>query len=325
MSEYLSDQGTAPAGAGVGQGAGKAMPPAPRQRRVPAGGWRWRRALVPYLFISPFIAFFAIFSIYPDAYALVLSFYRYRGYGAMRYIGLDNYRALVHYHVFWTELENTIFYWLAHAIPLIPISFLLALLVRSKLIKGQRFIKPIIFMPQVVAIVAATLVFQTLFSTQYGVINMLIHHKVQWLQDYNLAHWVVVILLIWRGLGFWFIVFLAGLTSINPELEEAALVDGASGWDRLWYVLVPLMRNVFLFAFVIDAIGSMRLYTEPNILTAGPGTADPQVAPILNLLVTNLNNGNFGQSAATGWLLFAITLVISVAQFALFRSSEEAG
>ena len=209
--------------------------------------------------------------------------------------------------------------------PLIPLSFLLALLVRSRLIKGQHFIKPIVFLPQVVAVVAATLVFQTLFSTEYGVINMILHRKIQWLQDYNLAHWVVVILLIWRGLGFWFVVFLAGLTSINPELEEAALVDGASAWDRLWYLLVPLLRNVFLFAFVIDAINSMRLYTEPNILLAGPGTADPQVAPILNLLVTNLNNGDFGQSAATGWLLFILTLAISVVQFVLFRSGEEAG
>jgi ABC-type sugar transport system permease subunit len=85
---------------------------------------------------------------------------------------------------------------------------------------------------------------------------------------------------------------------------------------------VPLLRDVFLFAFVIDAIGSMRLYTEPNILTAGPGTADPAVAPMLNLLVTNLNDGDFGQSAAVGWLLFLVTLAISAVQFAIFRSKS---
>jgi len=130
--------------------------------------------------------------------------------------------------------------------------------------------------------------------------------------------------LIWRGLGFWFVVFLAGLTSINPEVEEAALVDGAVTWQRLRYVVVPLLRNVFLFAFVIDAIGSMRLYTEPNVLTAGPGVADPEVAPMLNLLVSNLNDGNFGQSAAVGWLLFLVTIGISVFQFGIFRASEEA-
>ena len=294
--------GVLQAGGGRQGGLGSAAL-SPRRRRI-----HWRRAFIPYLFISPFIAFFLIFNIYPDGYSLVLSFYRYRGYGTMRYIGWDNYSAILHYHVFWTEFENTIFYWLAHAIPLIPLSFLLALLVRSRLIKGQRFIRPIIFLPQVIAIVAATLVFQNLFSTQYGAINSIFHTKVEWLQNFDIARWVIVILLIWRGLGFWFVVFLAGLTSINPELEEAAIMDGASTWARTMFVIVPLMRNVFLFAFVIDAINSMSLFTEPNILTAGPNMADPQVAPMLNLLVTNLNDGDFGQSAATGWILFAVTL-----------------
>jgi ABC-type sugar transport system permease subunit len=319
MAEYRSDQaGVLQGGSGLQQGLGSATLPRPRRRR------HWRRALIPYLFIAPFIAFFFIFNVYPDGYALVLSFYRYRGYGAMRYIAWDNYSAILHYHVFWTELQNTIFYWLAHAIPLIPLSFLLALLVRSKLIRGQRFIKPIIFMPQVIAIVAATLVFQNLFSTQYGAINSIFHTKIEWLQNYDIARWIIVVLLIWRGLGFWFVVFLAGLTSINPELEEAAIVDGASTWDRTIYLIVPLLRNVFLFAFVIDAINSMALFTEPNILTAGPNIADPHVAPMLTLLVSNMNDGDFGQAAATGWLLFAVTLVISVAQFLVFRSSEGA-
>ena len=158
-----------------------------------------------------------------------------------------------------------------------------------------------------------------------GPSNSIFHTKVEWLQNFDIARWIVVLLLIWRGLGFWFVVFLGGLSSINPELEEAATVDGASAWARTVFVIVPLMRNVFLFAFVIDAIGSMSIFTEPNILTAGPNMADPQVAGMLNLLVTNLNDGDFGQSAATGWLLFAVTLIISLGQFALFRSAEEAG
>jgi len=304
---------------GLSLGTAAAVPRLRPRRRI-----RWVQLLAPYLFIAPFLLFFFVFSVWPDGYALVLSFYRYRGYGVAHFTGLRNYASILQYHVFWTELRNTIFYWLAHAIPLIPLSFLLALLVRSKLVKGKRFFKPAIFLPQVVAIVAATLVFQNLFGTQYGAVNQLLHAKIAWLQDYGMARWVVVIMLIWRGLGFWFVVFLAGLTSINPEVEEAALVDGAVTWQRLRYVVVPLLRNVFLFAFVIDAIGSMRLYTEPNVLTAGPGVADPEVAPMLNLLVSNLNDGNFGQSAAVGWLLFLVTIGISVFQFGIFRASEEA-
>lgn len=285
--------------------------------------WRWPRWLTPYLFIAPFLLTFLAFTIGPDLYALVLSLYRYRGYGTATYVGLDNYRAVLSYHVFWSELGNTIFYWLAHTLPLIVIAFGLAVLVRSKMVRGRGWFKPIIFIPNVIAVVAASLVFQNLFSTQYGVVNTLFHTHIAWLEDPALTRWVVVLLLIWRNLGFWFVVFLAGLTSINPDLEEAAIVDGANAWHRLRYIIVPLMRNIVFFAFIIDAITSMSLYTEPNVLTAGGSLAIPPVAPVLNLLIVNLNNGVFGQSAAVGWLVFLLTAVVATVVFGLFRLTGE--
>ena len=270
-----------------------------RRRRI-----RWKQALQGYLFIAPFCLI----------YSFVLSFERYAGFGTATPVGLSNYLTILQYHVFWTELGNTIFYWLAHALPLIPLAFFLAFLVRSRLIKGQRFWKPVIFLPQVMTIVAVSLVFQSL-------VNELFHAHIAWLEDYSLTKWVVVFMLIWQGLGFWFVVFLAGLTSIDPSLEEAAIVDGSSVWQRLRYVILPLMRNVFFFAFTIDAISSMRLYTQPNVLVSRASLADPEVAPLLNLLVTNLQGGSFGQSAAVGWLLFVITIAISLIMFVVFRGA----
>jgi ABC-type sugar transport system permease subunit len=299
------------------------------RQRLPAGGSRARRrsrrqgTLTPYLFIAPFLLTFLAFTIGPDLYALILSFYRYRGYGSATYVGLANYHAVLSYRVFWTELENTLFYWLAHTLPLIVIAFGLAVLVRSKALRGQGWFKPIIFVPNIIAVVAASLVFQNLFSTQYGVINVLFYAHIAWLEDPSLTRWVVVLLLIWRNLGFWFVVFLAGLTSINPDLEEAAIVDGANVWQRLRYITVPLMRNIVFFAFIIDAITSMSLYTEPNVLTAGGSLAIPPVAPVLNLLIVNLNNGVFGQSAAVGWLVFLTTVVVALGVFSLFRLTGE--
>jgi ABC-type sugar transport system permease subunit len=281
------------------------------------------KTLTPYFFIAPFLLTFLAFTIGPDIYALVLSFYRYRGYGSATFVGWENYHAVLTYHVFWTELSNTLFYWLAHTLPLIVIAFGLAVLVRSKVLRGRSWFKPIIFVPNVIAVVAASLVFQNLFSTQYGVINTLFHLHIAWLEDPTVTRWVVVLLLIWRNLGFWFVVFLAGLTSINPDLEEAAIVDGANAWQRLRYIIVPLMRNIVFFAFIIDAITSMSLYTEPNVLTAGGSLAIPPVAPVLNLLIVNLNNGVFGQSAAVGWLVFLLTAVIATVVFGLFRLTGE--
>lgn len=286
---------------------------------------RWNDLLAPYLFILPFVLFFFVLFLGPAIYSLVLSFYRYKGYGGATFLGLANYRAILTYHVFWTELWNTVFYWLAHVFPLMIIAFLLALLVRSKLVRGKSFYKPMIFLPNVLITVGAALVFQTLFGTEYGTINQLLGTHIAWLQSYSLTRWVVVFLLIWQGMGWWFIIYLAGLTSINPDLEEAALVDGASGWQRLLTVTIPLMRNTFLFAFVLDAITSFRLFTQPNVIVAHQGAMAPDpVAPILNLLVGNLQGADFGKASAVGWILFILVAIITFIQFQLFRGSEEA-
>lgn len=176
------------------------------KRRRPLGD-----VLAPYLFILPFIASFVLLFVGPAAYSFVLSFYRYKGYGEARFIGFANYVATLNYHVFWTMLGNTMFYWLAHTLPLMSVAFLLALLVRSRLVRAKNFFKPILFIPNVLAVVAASLVFQSLFGTQYGVINSIFGMQIPWLQDPTLSKLVIVILLVWKNFGFWFVVFLAGL------------------------------------------------------------------------------------------------------------------
>jgi ABC-type sugar transport system permease subunit len=174
------------------------------------------------------------------------------------------------------------------------------------------------------AVVASALIFQSIFGTQYGVINTILDTTIPWLQDPNLTKIIVVVLMIWRGMGWWFVIYLAGLTSINPEVEEAAIVDGATPLQRLFWIIIPLMRNVFLFAFVIDAVTSFRLFAEPNVLVARGGSLAPNdVAPVLNLLLMNLQNGQFGLSAASGWIIFVLIASVTVIQFAIMRTREE--
>lgn len=301
--------------------------PAPTTVRVPKiRNARVIDTLAPYLFIAPFIISFVVLFLGPALYSLILSFFRYKGYGTATFIGLANYQATLDYHVFWTMLGNTVFYWLSHVIPLMALAFFLAVLVRSKLVIGKSFFKPIIFLPNIVAVVAISLIFQNFFGTQYGVINKLLGTQIPWLQDNTLAKVVIVVLLVWRNVGFWFVVFLAGLTSINPEVEEASRVDGATTWQQLIHITIPLMRNIFLFAIVIDAIGSFQLFTEPNVLLARGGSLAPvDTAPLLNLLVVNLRSGNFGQAAAVGWILFVLIGIASFLQFRLFSERPQKG
>ena len=280
----------------------------------------WGRYATGYAFVLPFLVMFVLFWLYPNLKALKLSFEQYSGYGNATWVGFANYRAFLSYPVFWTELWNTLFYWVVHAVILVPLALILALLVRSPRVKGGRFWRPLIFLPQVFNIVVISLTFKVLFSTNFGVINSLFGTKVPWLDDPALARWVVVALLVWEQLGFWFVVFLAGLSTLDPALEEAASIDGAGMIRRVWSIILPALRPVILFAVVIDAINSMALYTEPNVLTAPSGQlAQPSVGTLSNLVVTTLEGGDFGRSAAAGWLLFVVTIVVSCGIFGLYK------
>lgn len=285
---------------------------------------RWKDTLAPYLFISPFLLAFISLFLIPALYALGVSFFRYRGYGNAAFIGLDNYRAMWNYDTFWRLLGNTIFYWLAHAMIMMPIAFLLAVLVNSPLVRYKRFFKPVLFFPQIVAVIAAALLFQNFFGGEYGVLNSILGTNIPWLQDMKIARWVVVINLVWRGMGYWFVIFLAGLSAINPEVQEAATVDGVTPWQRITRITVPLMRNSFVFAFVVDGIVTLRIYAEPNILGGRAGTLAPHgMAPVVNLVIESIRVGRFGQASAAGWMLFIIIAFFTFVQFKILNRGQE--
>lgn len=280
--------------------------------------------MVPYLFIAPFLISFAVFFVFPAGYSLVLSFFKYKGYGKATFVGLNNYHSLLHYSAFWKAIGNTLFYFLVHLLPVMGFAFLFAVLLQSEKIgKIRNVFKPILFLPQVVPVMASVLTFRVIFSTYTGAINQVFGLTVSWLDDPNIMRWTVVAYSVWRSTGWFMIIYLAGLTTINPSLYEAAILDGATSAQRIFYITIPMMRSIFLFAFIMDAISSFKVYTEVNVLLAGVGNAPTHAAPIMNLVTTNMKNGNFGMSSAAGWLLFLMILVISLVELLLMREKED--
>ena len=203
-------------------------------------------------------------------------------------------------------------------------AFLFAVLLQSDRIDRIRSVfKPVLFLPQVVPVMASVLTFRVIFSTYTGAINQLFHLNISWLDDPDIMRWTVVVYSVWRSTGWFMIIYLAGLTTINPSLYEAAILDGATSIQRIVYITIPMLRSIFLFAFIMDAISSFKVYTEVNVLLAGVGNAPTHAAPIMNLVTTNMKNGNFGMSSAAGWLLFLMILVISLVELALMREKED--
>lgn len=285
-----------------------------------------KQKYIPYLYILPFLISFVIFFVVPTVYSFALSFAKYPGYGVVKWIGTDNYYNILRYSRFWDALQRTLFYWIVKFIPVTVISFMIAVCLKSTLLSSnmQKIYKPILFTPQVCAVTASSLIFGLIFANQGGVINSLTGQTFAWVESPVWAKWVVLILMTWRGIGWFMVVYLSGLTSINPEIYEAATIDGSNAAQSLFHITIPLMKQTFLFAFIMDAISSLRMYTEAAILTGtNGGNAKPVAEGLLNLLMSNLNSGNFGMACAYGWIIFTIVFIVSMAIFAMMREKEE--
>lgn len=281
-----------------------------------------RERWAPYLFILPFLISFVIFFAVPSIYSFVLSFCKYKGYGAITFVGLDNYLALLDYGTFWKAIGNTLFYYVMHIVPVMVIPFLLAVVLSSKAhILLRKHVKATLFLPQITSVVATALIFRIMLSTRSGIVNNIFGTQIPFLEDPKYMKWSVVIMLVWRALGWFMVVFLAGLTTIDEALNDAAAIDGANPLEKMLFVTIPIMKPIFTFAFVMDTISSFKLYTEPTLLILGgqSGGASPNTMTILNLLTTNINGGSFGMASAVGWILFLMILLVSVVQFKLLK------
>ncbi|MDF2513449.1 MAG: ABC-type transporter, integral rane subunit [Herbinix sp.] len=279
--------------------------------------------VIPYLFILPFMISYIIFFLYPAAYSFILSFFSYKGYGAAKFIGLSNYINLFQYGTMWGCLANTLFYFICSFIPTMIFAFVLALLVRSKPVKKfQAIYKPIIFLPQVCAVVASALCFKIIFGERVGVISQLLGTAVPFLSDTQLMRWTVVIMMTWRAIGWYFIIYLSGLTTISDEITEAANIDGAKPIQTVWHIIMPLMKPTFMMAFITNAIGSLKIYTEPNLMLAQSFDPPMQVAPYTNLIVNSMSSGQFGVACAAGWILVIVILSLTLAQLKFFKGDE---
>lgn len=283
---------------------------------------RPRRVIAPYLFILPFLISFLAFFLMPVIYSMVISLMKYKGYGAMKYVGFDNYKRLFTYGAMWQSLLNTLQYFVLGMIPVMIVSFLLAVVVRSRAIsRFQKIYKPLIFLPQVCAVVASALVFKVIFGTNVGAINQVLGTNINFLGDSKLMKLPVVSMLIWRNTGWYFIIFLSGLTTISDDLTEAAKIDGATSAQTLFYVTIPVMKPIFKLTFITYAIGAFKLYTEPNLILAKE-EAPLAVAPFVNMITTNINSGALGMACAAGWILVVIIMLLTLMQMRMFKEGQ---
>jgi multiple sugar transport system permease protein/cellobiose transport system permease protein len=294
-----------------------------------------------YVFILPFFIFFTIFSLYPIFYSLVLSFFEWNGMGRKTYVALANYsRVFFSDPYFFKSIGNTFLVMVVY----LPVSVIAALLISTLLynkhIKHASFFQTAQFLPYIVAPVSVGLLFQLLFDWSTGKVNQilvtlgLVQEGLNWLGDPQLARFVLILLMIWKQLGYSVTLFLAGMTNISPDLIEASEVDGANYIQRLIRIIVPQLNPVILFITITGSISCLQMFDAPKMLLGsggegrmvigGPGRSC--LTPIWYMLDTAFGQTTgapaFGYGSAISYALFLVIAVFSAINYKIVKRSE---
>jgi ABC-type sugar transport system permease subunit len=294
-----------------------------RAAGLPALGRHFRRIGWPLILISPFFVLFAVFSLYPIGFSLWLSLRDWAFTGPARWVGLANYRVLLHDSLFWQSMVNSALLFLIYVPAMTLLALVLAVLLNSRYVRLQGIWRTLIFLPYIMSgTVAASFTFQLLLDRNAGYANRFLHFfgvsPVPWLDDVWWARISLGMFVLWAWLGYNMLIMLAGLQAIPPELAEAARVDGAGPVRIFCRITVPLLRPVIVFAVTLSIIGTFSLFTEPFLLfpVAG-GPAHAVQTPVLEIWQTTFQYLRVGYSAAMSWIYFAVIVVLALTQYFL--------
>lgn len=276
----------------------------------------WRN-ITGYLFISPFILGFIFWFLIPALIALYLSVHKWNLISAPEFVGFDNVSQLFKDPLLPQALKATVLFTI-FSVPIgMVLSFGLALLLNNQL-PGIGIFRTIFYLPSIIPAVASAALWAWMFNTDFGLINVMIRSfggpKIPWLQSPGWALPALILMSLWN-VGGAMIIFLAGLQGIPDIYYEAAEIDGAGRWTKLWYITIPLMSPVFFFNLVIGFISSFQVFIAGYLITDG-GPVNATLFLVLYIYRTAFRSLNMGYAAVLSWLLFFILMGLS---FLVFR------
>lgn len=281
-----------------------------------------REALDAYLMLLPTILGVGIFFAIPLAISLYLSFTNSRLIGEQNFIGLQNYGNALSDAKFRLALSNTFWFTIWTMLLSVPPALGLAMLLNQQ-IRGRAFFRAIFFLPVVASVVGITLVWRYLLNFDFGYINYVMSllglPKVAWLNNPRTALWGVIIVVVWRSIGYNLVIFLAGLQSIPRQLYEAASIDGANRWQQFRSITLPMLSPTTFFIVVTTLINTLQEFPVPYALGAtrsgAAGPADSMLTIVFYLYQQGFNSFRMGYASAIAWILFAMIMVITIIQF----------
>ncbi|QQO07736.1 carbohydrate ABC transporter permease [Breznakiella homolactica] len=284
-----------------------------------------RNRRTAYLFLAPNFIGFLIFTLIPVLFAVVLSFNRWDGNNPMQFVGFRNFTRLFSDSNFRISLINTVIYTVG-TVPLIMVIALgLSMLINSG-VRGAPVYRALHFFPHISSIIAISAVWQFLYHPTMGPINKFlmalgISNPPGWLSSTRWALIAVMIMIVWKSVGYYMISYLAGLQAIPRELYEAATIDGANKWKRFLHVTLPGLKPINFYVAIICIINSFQVFTPIYVMTrGGPGRATRVL--VYTIYQEAFEEFNFGYASAMSMVLFLCIFIVTVIQFKTQNQGE---
>lgn len=276
---------------------------------------------VSYWLAAPAIFLFSVFVILPAVFSIFYSLNSWDGIGELKFIGLRNFRDMFHDERFFNALKNTMFLTIALTILENFMALALALLLfRLKYLKS--FFRSIFYIPVLLSGIVTGYVWVAILNYTFGVFNQMLLTLglpvVDWLGNPHWVMWTVIMVMVWKGAGFYMIIYLAGLTGIPKELLEASEIDGANWFAQLIRIILPLLVGTFTINLTLSLIGGLRVFDQIVAMTSGgPGFATETIT--YQIFSVAFSEGRQGYGTALAIVLFLITLVFTIFQNAALR------
>ena len=295
------------------------------------GGGRSRKTPAAYLYLLPFLIPFAIFTIFPIVYSAVLSFQFYTPNPMLpdEWVGTDNYVRAFGDATFWRSLGNVLLL-MGVVLPCqLAFGFFLASVMHAKLRNRTGLLSGIYYVPVVANLIVVTLIFQVLFQYN-GLVNYFVDvfgaERVGWLTDPFWAPITTMVLIFWKGVGWYIVFLLAGLKNIDPTYYEAARIDGANALQQAWHISIPQLRPVIVFLLVLGIISGWQIFTEPRLLfIAGAGAGGPAnsvLTPANYIFGQSMKELDFSYGSTLSIILGIITAIFSLVALWLGRRNN---
>lgn len=280
---------------------------------------RWALAFVA----APVIGYL-LFTLYPVGFAVYASLTNWNGLGVMRFVGLDNYVRLFSDANFLESIYNTFFYMIGIPIGL-AVSLALAVAMNRKIV-GLTAFRTIYYVPVISSLAAIAILWQWAYNGDFGLVNQALAlvgiDGPNWLASTFWAKPAIILMAIWKGLGFSMILYLAAIQSVPRSLYEAAQLDGANGWQRFRTITLPMVRPVTFFLVVTNVIGGAQLFTEVNIMTPTGGPEYSTASAVWHIWRQAFKYQQMGYATAMAIVLGLLILVVTLIQFRLNRRNS---